>query len=91
MVRMRTPVCRPIRFDPATNLQAVHDRHRVIDDGDIRFQLRHQFESFPAVGRFSADNPVGARLDNRAKPGPHNFMIVRNQDLLHADFSSQSS
>jgi hypothetical protein len=35
------------------------------------------------IDRFSAYDPIGARFNDRAKPGTHDFMIIRNHDAFH--------
>ena len=42
-------------------------------------------DGFPAIGRLPAHHPVGASFDDRAKTGANDFMVVRNQYLLHSD------
>jgi hypothetical protein len=42
-------------------------------------------DGFPAIGRLPAHDPVGASFDDRAKTGANDFMVVRNQYLLHSD------
>ena len=72
-----------MRFNSTANLQPVHDRHRVIHDCHIRLKLQGQSNGIPAIDRLPAHGPVGASFDDRAETGPHDFMVVRNQDLLH--------
>ena len=74
-----------MRFNSTADLQPVHHRHRIIDDRHIRLQLQGQRNGVPAIDRFPAHDPVGASFDDRAETGPHDFMVVRNQDLLHSD------
>ena len=73
-----------MRFNSTANLQPIHDGHRVIDDRYVRLHLQDRCNGGPAVNRFAADDPVGTSFDDRAKSGPHDFMVVRNQDSLHS-------
>ena len=74
-----------MRFYSAANLQSVHDGHRIVDDCDIRLHFQSQRNGVPAVDRFPDHDPVSASFDDRAKAGPNDFMVIRNQDLLHCD------
>jgi hypothetical protein len=73
-----------MRPDLAAYLQPVHNGHRVVDDGYVRFDFQGERNGIPAVGRFPAHDPVVASCYDRAKPEPHDFMVVRNQNLLHS-------
>ena len=58
-----------MQFNPAADLQPIHDGHRVIDDCYIRLHLQSQRNGFLAIGRLPAHGPVGASFDDRAKTG----------------------
>src|SRR6201991_3903859 len=71
------------RLEAAADLQAVHQRHRIVDDHDVRPRLQCQLDSLLAVGRLSADDPVRMRLNDCSESRTHDFMIIRNYDALH--------
>jgi hypothetical protein len=71
------------RPEAATDLQSVHDGHGIVDDHNVRPGFQGQRDGLLTIGRFSAYDPVGARFNDRAKPGTHDFMIIRNHDPFH--------
>jgi hypothetical protein len=73
-----------MRLDAATDLEPVNDRHRIVDDSYVGLELYSHGNGAPAVGRFTANDPVGSRFNDRTNSGSYDFMVVRNQYLLHS-------
>jgi hypothetical protein len=46
------------RSDATTNLQAVHNGHRIVDDGDIGLGFQGERNRLLAVDGFSSNNPM---------------------------------
>ena len=69
--------------DLACGLEAVHLRHRDVEDDDIGVEFRRFGHRFASGRRFAADNPLGIRLEEDAHTLSHDFVIIRDEDLSH--------
>jgi hypothetical protein len=62
--------------DLARRFQPVQAGHANIQDYYVRLHLLGLFDGLAAIRRFTADFPIGLRLQQRAQTLPDNFVIV---------------
>ena len=65
------------------DLDPIHDRHRIVEDGDIRPGRRGEFQGLLAIGGLGHHCPAGARLEERTQTVPDDVVVVSDQDMGH--------
>jgi hypothetical protein len=61
-------------------LNAIYQRHEVIEDGNIWVGLRSLADSVFAVAGLCHHFPVGLRLQDPAEPRTHDLVVVGKED-----------
>src|SRR5262245_35872989 len=69
--------------DLAGGLRTVDDRHRVIQQHDIRQCFKRLADGFFTVTGLAYDCPAGLRLQDAAEARTHHFMVVCDENSCH--------
>src|SRR5262245_5231379 len=72
--------------DLAGGLGAVDDRHRVVQQHDVRLRLERLADGLFAITSLANDGPPGLRLQDAAEARTHHFMVVCDEDSGHRFF-----
>jgi len=64
-------------------LDAVEERQRIVEDGDIRFALDGFANRVPTVGDLCNNLPVRVGFEDLSQTRSNHFMVVGNQDAGH--------
>ena len=70
-------------FQRSCGCEAVHPRHREIEDDDVRLQRGGALERGAAVACVGHDRHVGLRVHEQAQPLAHRRVIVDQEDPDH--------
>jgi hypothetical protein len=69
--------------DPPRRLDAVYAGHPYVHQDDIRGECLRPRHGLAAVARFAHDLDVGLGLEDHAEPGPHEALVVGQEDADH--------
>src|SRR5262245_27438550 len=72
--------------DLAGGLGAVDDRHRVVQQHDVRLRLERLADGLFAITSLANDGPPGLRLQDAAEARTHHFMVVCDENSGHRFF-----
>ncbi len=77
--------------DPSRRLDPVEVRHADVHQDDVGLERLDGFDRGESVGGFADDFEVGLGVEDDPEAGPHEFLVVGDQDAGHVDLGERES